>query len=190
MTRSQETNMFTTTARMTATAVVAGTALAITLGATPAQAADGDTAAAPITVSVDGGTFALSAPTGISLHAAPGETAMSAEVAGASVTDARASTTGWAVSASATPLTETTTNATLDGAELSYAVSHVTHTGTVVAEAASDNPVALGAASETLVTGTGVVGNNSAAWDTVVSSILPDDAIAGHYATIITLSVA
>jgi len=64
----------------------------------------------------------------------------------------------------------------------------VTTTATITA--ASNGATALSATAATLVSGSGVQGNNTASWDPMLTVDLPSNNLAGTYDGTVTTSVA
>lgn len=154
----------------------------VTATALPASAAT-DT-----TFSLTGGALSVTAPTTAALtDATSGTTTISGPLGPMSVTDARGGTAGWTVSAISTPFTGALASPSVSTA-VSYTGGAATTTGTVtVADGAATT---LTGTAASVMAGSGVSGNNTAAWAPTLSVTMPASAKADTYAGTVTTSIA
>lgn len=163
-------------------------ASAILIGSLALPASAADTTA---TVVVPVGEIGISAPTSAPLSSlTPGGTA-SAAVSGVTVTDNRAGEAGWVVQVvlsdfvGVTPLDASQPNK-ISASLASYAPGVAAETGTSTVAATTQSNLSV---VKTVQTATGVVGNNTAAWDATLSVTAPTDALADTYTAKLTHSV-
>ncbi len=161
--------------------ILSGAMLSVVALAPAAHAADTTT-----TFSLTAGALSVSAPATAALaNAATGATSLSGSLGTTQVTDARGGTAGWVTTAAsdgfAGPSTAIANSAVAYTGGLATTSGVVTALSTAVA-AAMTTPV-------TAMSGTVVVGNNTASWNPTIGVTLPSNALAGAYSGIITHSV-
>lgn len=176
-----------TTARVSS--VVAVSAALIWSVALPATAAD--TAPAPAnttaTVSVLGGSLAISAPASTSFDSvAPGATT-TVLLSGVKVTDTRAGNTGWVAKVASSDFIGGIANNKIPASAALYTPLAAVPTG--VATVVPGAPVALSSTAQPAQTATVVVGNNTATWTANLLLTVPANALADTYTATLTHSV-
>lgn len=171
-----------------ATAVVAGGAAGMLAFAVPAFAAT--TATTPVTVTVNGGALAITAPAGpVSLGSVAGSVAAqplpAVALGNVQVSDLRAGILGWTVTAGSTDFTGA---GAIPAAAMTYTTPAATVTGTAIVTPAS--LIAMTNTGNTVQTATIVTGDNTATWSPTIGVTVPAGAVAGTYSATITHSVA
>lgn len=164
--------------------ILTGAMLSMVALAPAAHAADTTT-----TFSLTSGALSVTAPATAALSdAATGATQLSGSLGNTTVEDLRGGTTGWAVSATSTAFTGALVAPTvIANSNVLYTGGVATFTGVVTAAStAVDAPMG---ASVTAMSGTLVVGNNTATWNPGIKVNLPSNALADNYSGTITHSV-
>ncbi|MBW3590882.1 MAG: WxL domain-containing protein [Actinobacteria bacterium] len=141
------------------------------------------------TFSLTGGALSVTAPTTAALSdAAAGAAQLSGSLGNTTVEDLRGGTTGWAASATSTAFTGAlVAPATIANSSVLYTGGLATTTGVVTAAStAVDAPMNVSVAA---MSGTLVVGNNTATWNPGIKVNLPANALADNYSGTITHSV-
>lgn len=170
------------------------------LAALPASAADGDgtvpsaapdSTAASATIEVEGGILSISLAGNVAADAPlkPGTTAKIA-IPAFTVTDERAGIEGWAVGVTMTDFTSDNAadlDAIIPVAEASYTASEPVSSGT--ATVAAPGGIFGAGGQVNALAATGVKGNNTATWTSLLSVDVPSDALAGTYTGTLTHSV-
>ncbi|MEX2587075.1 MAG: hypothetical protein WD602_03655 [Actinomycetota bacterium] len=172
------------TRRGAAATLLTGAMLSMVALAPAAHAADTTT-----TFSLTSGLLSVTAPTGAALSDAPtGATQLSGSLGNITVNDERGGTTGWEVSATSTAFSGALTEPTvIANSAVLYTGGVATVTGVVTATStAVDAPMD---ATVSAMSGTLVVGNNTATWNPGIKVNLPSDALADDYSGTITHSV-
>lgn len=143
-----------------------------------------------VTFTVTTGALAMTAPVSVNLGSgAPGAT-ISGSLGTVTVTDNRALlSAAWTATASSTDFTTGggTGNETIPAGDVTYTPGAITTTGNITA---TGTTVTLSSASQTTVSGTAGVGNNTASWDPTLAVAVPAAAVAGLYSGILTQSAA
>ena len=168
------------------------TTLALAALALPAAA---DTTTTTFTLS--GGALSISVPASKNLgSAATGASTLSSQLGTVTVTDERGALAGsWTATVASTDFTTggATTDETVAKSSVTYWSGAATSTsGTAVrvpGQATSANAQALGS-SRTAFSATGVIGNNTTAWNPTLTVNIPSAAVAGTYSGTVTHSVA
>jgi hypothetical protein len=156
-----------------------------------------------VTFTVTVGALSLTAPDTVNLGAgAPGTTITGVLGGGAAgpsvvVTDDRALlTAAWTATVFASPWTTgaSSTAETIPVSDVGYAVGTITPTGTITT-AGSNLPAGtttgdLSGVAQTVVAGTGGVGDNAATWNPTLSIAVPASAVGGAYTGTLTHSVS
>lgn len=143
------------------------------------------------TITTLGGTLSISAPTEAgSLGSAspqPGGRVISGALGQVQVTDTRLAGegSGWTASVTSTAFT-TPMGAAIPASAVGYAAGPIIKTG--IGDHTSNDPGALTVGTP-VMTAAGINGDNSAAWNPLISVTIPDNAIAGIYSATITHSV-
>lgn len=164
--------------------ILTGAMLSMVALAPAAHAADTTT-----TFSLTGGALSVTAPTTAALSdAAAGAAQLSGSLGNTTVEDLRGGTTGWAASATSTAFTGAlVAPATIANSSVLYTGGLATTTGVVTAAStAVDAPMNVSVAA---MSGTLVVGNNTATWNPGIKVNLPANALADNYSGTITHSV-
>ena len=150
--------------------------------------ADPDTT---VTFSVDSGTLSMSVPESAALGSGdPGSTIGPTPIGAVTVTDDRAALdASWTATAASTDFTTggATAPETIPATDVTYDPGTVTTTGTVTVTPAS---ITLSNDSQTVVSATGIIGDNTASWDPSLSVAVPASAVGGTYTATLTQSVS
>jgi hypothetical protein len=159
----------------------------LAVGALPASAAQtGDTTT---TFTLNGGTIDIAVASSANLPTGnSGQAFVSGQLGPVTVTDNRGNTVSWTASAASTTFTTNNGTATTTSTGVTYNSGTVNKTGEVTA--AGNGNVPLAAAPSPVVTGTSVVGNNTASWDPTLTVNLPSNSLAGTWSGTVTTSVA
>ena len=159
------------------------------------QAADAavlDSGTTGTTFTVNAGALTITVPaTAVLGSGAPGTTIGPTALGAVTVTDNRALLlASWTATVSSTAFVTGggTAAETIPVGDATYTTGLPTHTGLITVLPTAS--VTLSATSQTVVTGTLGVGNNSAAWNPTVAIAVPAAAVTGTYAGTITHSVA
>jgi hypothetical protein len=165
---------------------IGGVAL-LAVAALPASAAQsGDTTT---TFTLNGGTIDIAVGSSANLPAgSSGQPFVFGQLGPVTVTDNRGNTVSWTASAMTTTFTTNNGFATTTSTSVVYNSGTVNKTGEVTA--AGNGNVTLAVAPSAVVTGTSVVGNNTASWDPTLTVNLPSNSLAGSYSGTVTTSVA
>jgi hypothetical protein len=174
-------------------AIVAVMAVGLAVGglaiAGPAQA--DTTGGTPITIQVTGGPLNITVPAGPvslgSVGASINAQTVTADLGIVGVTDVRASTAGWVVTASAVDFTGPQDLSVSAPGLSSYTASAASVVGTATVTPTNLDSLYPGGVVETA---TGVTGVNSATWHPSISVTIPADALAGTYSSVLTHSVS
>jgi hypothetical protein len=164
-----------------------GTLALMAAGALPASAApSGDTTT---TFSLQGGTIDITVAANASLpQGNSGQPSVSGQLGPVNIFDNRGNTISWTASAASTAFTTNNGFATTTSTEVKYNSGTVNKSGEVTT--ASNGDVVLAVASSAVVTGSSVVGNNTASWNPMLTVSLPSNSLAGNYSGTATTSVA
>lgn len=103
------------------------------------------------------------------------------------MTDGRAGTTGWTVTANAVNFTGPSNISVSAVGGSAYIPGNITTTGTVTATGTTLTPLYP---PGPVVTASGVSGNNTATWNPTISVDVPGTALSGTYTSTITHNVA
>jgi hypothetical protein len=186
---------------VTAAAGIALTPVAASAATTPAVLASSTTAATPgdpdttVTFTVTStGTLTMTAPTSVDLGTGAVGGTISGPLGTVTVTDDRAlDAASWIVTASASDWTTGagTPVETIPAGDVTYDPGTITPSGTITP---TGNTITLANSptpgpDNTVVAGTGGVGDNGASWDPTISVAVPADAVAGDYTGTLTQSV-
>jgi hypothetical protein len=167
----------------TASAPSSGTATA----AAPGGSGDPDTT---VTFTVTSGLLTITAPATANLGSGvPGGT-ITDTIGNVTVTDNRAQlAASWTATASSTNWTTGggTPAETIPATDAAYRPGAVTTTGIITA---SPFDITLSSGAQTVVTGTGGTGDNSATWDPTLEVSAPDAAVVGSYTATLTEAVS
>lgn len=143
------------------------------------------------TFTVDSGALSISVPVSADLGAGnPGTTIGPTSIGPVTVVDNRALLdASWTVTAASTDFTTGggTAPETIPATDVSYTPGTVTTTGTVTATPSS---ITLSNDSQTVLTATGIIGDNTASWDPSLGVAVPASAVGGVYTATLTHSVA
>lgn len=187
--------------------MAAGVAIAIATGLAPAAAiaatppsvtstAAGNSPPGPgdpdttVTFEVNVGELSMTAPASSNLGSGDPGTTISGALGSVSVTDDRAALdASWTVTASSTDFTTGggTPAETIPATDATYDPGVITTTGTVTATGSS---ITLSGTPQTVVTGSDIVGDNTATWNPTVAVAVPASAVGGAYTGTLTQSVA
>ena len=166
---------------------IGGVAL-LAVGALPASAAQtGDTTT---TFTLNGGTIDITSsssanlPTGVS-----GQPFVSGQLGPVNVIDNRGGTATWNAYVASTAFSTNNGVATTTSTGVEYNTGSLNKTGEVTVAGTSGN-IVVAAAPSPVVTGTSVVGNNTASWDPMLRVNLPSNSLAGTWSGTVTTSVA
>ncbi|SEF11189.1 hypothetical protein SAMN04489740_4077 [Arthrobacter alpinus] len=158
---------------------IAGPAQADTIGGTP------------ITIQVTGGPLNISVPAGPvslgSVGASLNAQTVTADLGIVGVTDVRAGTAGWVVTASAVDFTGPQNISVSEPGLSSYTPSSASVIGVATVTGTNLDALYPGGVVETA---TAVTGVNSATWHPSISVTIPADALAGTYSSVLTHSVS
>jgi hypothetical protein len=139
-----------------------------------------------LTFTVTSGALTLSVPVSANLGSGAPGTDISAPVGPCTVTDNRALlSASWTVTAAETDFASG--GSTIPATDATYTPGTVTTTGTITATATS---ITLSNSSQTVLTGTGGVGDNTASWNPAISVSVPASAVGGTYTGTLTQSVS
>ncbi|HTU73073.1 MAG TPA: hypothetical protein VMG38_06100 [Trebonia sp.] len=139
-----------------------------------------------ITFVVTSGALTLSVPVSASLGSGAPGTTISAPIGACAVTDDRALlSASWTVTAAETDFASG--SSTIPATDATYQVGVVTTTGTITATSTN---ITLSNTSQTVLSGTDGVGDNTASWDPTLTVAVPPAAIGGAYTGTLTQSVA
>ena len=178
------------TAACALTAVLGQQTHANAAGTQPAN--DDPSANTSVTFTVTVGALAISAPTAANLGSgAPGTTIGPTGIGIVTVTDNRAALNAtWTATASSTDWTTGggTGPETIPAADGTYTTGTVTSTGNVTA--AAQPAFTLSGAPQSVVSATGINGNNTASWNPTISVAVPATAVGGIYTATLTHSVS
>jgi hypothetical protein len=164
-----------------------GTVALLTTAALPAFASQsGDTTT---TFTLNGGSIDIAVASSANLPTGnSGQPLVTGQLGLVTVTDNRGNTVSWTASAASTTFTTNNGFATTTSTGVTYNSGTVNKTGDVTA--AGNGNVPLAVAPSPVVTGTSVVGNNTASWDPTLTVNLPPNSLAGNYTGTVTTSVA
>ena len=172
------------------TAVAAATAA---LGSAPAEATS-------VTFTLSGGALSVAQPSGTASITGGGlaglaGSAITGTLGSTTVTDSRGGITGWSSTiAQTTPFTNGTT--TIPAANTKAWIPALSISTTGVSLVSSGlyltqlTGLSLTSSPQTLVTATGVLGNNTATFNPSIAVTVPGDATAGDYTGVITQTVS
>jgi hypothetical protein len=139
-----------------------------------------------VTFTVTSGALTLSVPASAVLGSGAPGTTISGAIGPCTVSDARAlASASWTVTAAETDFLNGA--ATIPATAATYSVGTITTTGTITA---TPTNITLSNGAQTVVTGSGGVGDNTASWDPTVAVNVPASAIGGAYTGTLTQSVA
>jgi len=172
---------------------VAAAVVTVSLAGAPAQAQS-------VTFALTGSSLAIAEPgtaatlTGGSLASLAG-TSITGALGSTTVTDARGGVVGWTSKVTGTTdFTNGTTTIPVTSATVWIPVAGISTTGVVVASQGTYltqlTGLALTSLAQTLVTATGVVGNNTATFSPQIAVAIPSNATAGTYTGAVTQTVA
>ncbi|MFD7642954.1 hypothetical protein ACFV4P_20105 [Kitasatospora sp. NPDC059795] len=152
----------------------------------PGLATGEDDPSTTVTFVVTSGALSLSVPASTDLGSgAPGAT-VSAPIGPCTVVDDRALlSASWTVTAAETDFVNGVS--TIPATDADYSVGSVTTTGTITV---TSTDVTLSNSSQTVLTGSEGVGDNTATWDPTVTVHVPPSAVSGLYTGTLTQSVA
>jgi len=164
-------------------AVGIGTVALLVSGPMPASAAtSGETTT---TFTLEAGTIDVTVQGSAALtNGSSGQLTVSGQLGVVNVTDNRGGTVGWITSAASTAFSNGSGSSSTG---VSYNSGSVSKTGTVTVVSAG--PTTLSANPSPVVTGTLVVGNNTASWNPTLTVSLPSNSLAGNYSGVVTTSV-
>ncbi|MFD5814263.1 hypothetical protein [Streptomyces sp. NPDC127038] len=152
----------------------------------PGLAAAADDPSTTVTYTVTSGALTMSAPVTADLGSGAPGTTISAPIGAVTVTDNRAlASASWTVTAAETDFANGPS--TIPATDATYSVGTVTTTGTITATSTS---VTLSNSSQTVLTGSDGVGDNTASWDPTVAVSVPASTVSGPYTGTLTQSVA
>jgi len=162
-------------------------ALALLAGAvSPAAAAPGDTVT---TFTLGGGTLSIAVqPTAALTNGNAGDVAVTGNLGPVSVADSRGNVLGWTASATSTTFVGGAGSNPTTSTLVVYSAGTITKTGVVPTLGLPAVPL-VGVAAP-VVTGTVVLGNNTAAWNPTLAVTLPSTSLAGQYTGTVNTSVA
>lgn len=160
--------------------VIAASAALVGSLALPASAAD-----TTATVEVPAGLLTISAPANADLGTVAPGSLITAAVGNVAVSDLRAGEEGWNAQVSMTDFVGTNTATVIPAASATYTPAAAVETGT---STVAPTPQTGLATAKTVQAATGVVGNNTAAWDADLSFTAPTDALADTYTATLTHS--
>ncbi|MFJ1795033.1 hypothetical protein [Kitasatospora griseola] len=147
---------------------------------------EGDDPSTTVTFVVTSGALTLSVPVSAVLGSGAPGTSISAPIGPCTVVDDRALlSASWTVTAAETDFVNGLS--TIPATDADYTVGTVTTTGTITA---TPTNVTLGNAAQTVLTGSGGVGDNTATWDPTITVHVPASAVGGLYTGTLTQSVA
>jgi hypothetical protein len=156
----------------------------------PVAAAPGDPSTS-VTFTVTSGALTMTVPATADLGSGgPGTTIGPTAIGPCTVTDDRAlSAASWTVTASETDFANQTDGAApvIPATDATYAPGTITTTGTITA---TGTDISLTNATQTVVTGSAGVGDNTATWSPSVGVAVPPAAVGGLYQGTLTQSVA
>ncbi|HUN37853.1 MAG TPA: hypothetical protein VMU95_38175 [Trebonia sp.] len=159
--------------------------------ARPAAGGAGPSATTTMTFAVTVGALSITAPTSATLGAGnPGTTIGPTPLGPVSVTDNRAAlNAGWTVTAASTDFTTggSTSPETIAASNVTYTPGPITTTGTVTS---TPSTITLSGSPQTVVTATGIVGDDTASWNPNMSVAVPANAVGGTYTATLTHSVS
>lgn len=173
--------------KVTALVTAAAATLAVTALATPAQAADGDTT---VSLTVVDGTLAIAttpAAAGVNSEIVGTGRTFTAPLGLTTVTDTRAASTGWSLSARTTAFTLTGGTATIPATAATFSLL-AAPTNTVGTNTYSGTATAASPSSGALTTAT-ASGINTAETTPVLHVAVPNSAAVGIYTGTVTQSV-
>jgi hypothetical protein len=151
----------------------------------PAGAGPGDPATT-ITFTVTSGALSLSVPVSASLGSGAPGTLISAPIGPCTVTDNRALlSASWTVTAAETDFANGAS--TIPATDATYAPGSVTTTGVITVTTTN---ITLSNSPQTVLTGSGGVGDNTASWNPSVAVSVPASAVGGTYTGTLTQSVS
>ncbi|MFH8387377.1 hypothetical protein ACH4E7_41835 [Kitasatospora sp. NPDC018058] len=164
---------------------VAAAAAALVL-VQPSLAVAADDPSTTVTFTVTSGALTLSVPASATLGSGAPGTTISAPIGPCTVIDDRAlASASWTVMAAETNFANGAS--TIPATNATYSAGTVTTTGTITV---TPTNVTLSNAAQTVLTGSGGVGDNTASWDPTVAVNVPASAVAGTYTGTLTQSVA
>jgi hypothetical protein len=165
---------------------VAAAAAALVL-VQPGPAVAADDPATTVTYTITSGALTMSVPVSANLGSGAPGTVISAPIGPVTVTDDRALlSASWTVTASETNFVNDGAP-TIPATDATYTPGTITTTGTITATPTS---VTLSNSSQTVVTGSAGVGDNTATWNPTVAVHVPLGAVGGTYSGTLTQSVA
>ncbi|MFE6868931.1 hypothetical protein ACFVFS_20525 [Kitasatospora sp. NPDC057692] len=139
-----------------------------------------------LTFVVTSGALTMTVPVSAALGSGSPGTQISAPIGPVNVVDLRALlSASWTVTASSTDFTNGPS--TIPATSATYTAGTVTTTGVITV---TPTNVTLNNSPQTVVTGTGGVGDNTATWNPTVAVSLPASAVGGIYTGTLTHSVA
>ena len=145
--------------------------------------------ATTVTFAVTTGAISLTAPVSADLGTGAPGTTITGTAGPVVVTDDRAADdSGWAVTASASDWTTGTgtTPETIPATDVTYDPGSITTTGTV---STTGTPITLANTPATVVTATGIFGDNTATWTPALAVTVPATAVGGTYTATLTQSL-
>ncbi|MFD8736041.1 hypothetical protein ACFV06_14150 [Streptomyces sp. NPDC059618] len=152
----------------------------------PGLAAAADDPSTTVTYTVTSGALTMSAPATADLGSGAPGTTVSAPIGAVTVIDNRAlASASWTVTAAETDFANGPS--TIPATDATYSVGTVTTTGTITA---TPTNVTLSTSSQTVLTGSDGVGDNTASWDPTVAVSVPAGTVSGPYTGTLTQSVA
>jgi len=167
-------------------ALVAAVVMAAGTVGVSAPHASADDPSTTVTYTVTSGALTLSVPAATSLGSGAPGTTVSAPIGPMTVTDDRALlSASWTVTAAQTDFSAG--GSTIPATDATYSPGTITTTGTITV---TPTDVTLSNSSQTVVTGTSGVGDNTASWNPTVSVAVPVSAVGGTYTGTLTQSVA
>jgi hypothetical protein len=139
-----------------------------------------------VTFTVTSGALTLSVPVSASLGSGAPGTVISAPIGPCTVTDNRALVSAsWTVTAAGTDFASG--GSTIAATAATYTPGTVTTTGTITV---TPTNITLSNSPQTVLTGSGGVGDNTASWNPAVSVSVPASAVGGTYTGTLTQSVS
>jgi hypothetical protein len=160
-------------------------------GVGAARAAGPSSGGTTVTFTVNTGTLSIEVPAAADLGTVNvGATGAATPIGTVTVTDSRAgSGLNWTVTVTSDGLSLTTDSTqAIPASAITYASGDFTPTGTVTLSSAVTFP--LSSSSQTVVTGNGIVGGNTATWNPSLTATMPPTAVLGSYTGTLTHSVA
>ncbi|MET8954002.1 hypothetical protein ACWEO4_17760 [Streptomyces sp. NPDC004393] len=158
--------------------------------ACPTSASAVDT---PVTLEVTGGGLGITVPTGPvdlgSTIVSSSPQTVSNQLGNVTVTDQRAGTAGWTVTAQAVDFTGPN-NTTISVSARNSSTYHAPQASVIGTATVTPSDLSPMYPPGPVQTATGVTGTNSATWNPTISITVPANSLAGTYTSTITHSVA